>query len=1855
MSNGLQSDLLYAILSMDSYNRGYGAGVAGLNESGQNANIGHFAIVQNISQSNWEATGFYALAYELVDAQGNPTGQRVISYRGTDNLNPLSAANDIENGWLVGGGAQWGQAPLSIAFYKAVVGADDEGYFTSNPFTNNITLTGHSLGGGLAGYVASLYGKSAEIFDNMPFEIASNVTQARARLNETTGFGSIKQAVYGQYDVADIDRSKIGGSFTENEILQALRHLQATEVDSVESYADFSALNLHARALKLHMMDLLVNLMWAEDNNKVDWQSAGPQLWTAYFDDDVAKAITGIDDRKGTAGYAGVMGRMIAYSALGEGKENEGEKPFGDTAIWSMFNDADELGRVLAGAEADFFDAHVRFDVDIGIGGVQITKDVKQWLADVLVQYAGALALYDVEQADGGKIATPYGLVDARQGILSRKEDDSALAVDLSRVLWGDVLKSNATAVTKLDGERLAPVDMEAFRQAYFKQAEENGLFSVLKRFMGLQGKEWSDGDLLELAKDVWKADTLDIFDRFHLAPTDDATSITLDGRNYSPSVALGNLAQVDVYIGSEANETIIDKTQGHSLIVTGEGTDIVNAGRGNDVVVSSGGGDHLDGGEGNDWLIAKNGSNAMTAGGLGRDYIYNQTVGGVVWGDVENSVRLADGRHAYYVSGVQYIIEDSAENADRILYAPDITVMDAQHHDILTFYGMPLTGGDAAASAVALGVGIAAGAATRSPQIGLQVAAGAAGAANLAAAATGNQVYFDHLLPFITYKKERNSEGGYDLIIGNVFDDFWTAITGGPSGLFSTDPDDGTDITGTMRIKNFDFVSSEWGYEQFDLAEKGTMNMVFKDANWKLGRAQLLAALPPIAGSGALGIAAQIAAILDPILSMAAAMARASKAIGWIDGVDPLIIDLDGDGIETIGLSESQVVFDVDGDMFREATGWLKGDDGFLVLDDNHNGRIDDISEMFGNRFEGGYAELAAYDSNGDGAINAQDLIWSELQIWQDYDRDGVTDAGELKSLDALGIVSLSLSSLALDATTPQGTRLLSYGNVAFESGRISTMFEAIFNSSDTVTRYAGEAGRAPWQDASTLNAKGFGNIADLAVAAANDVGFAQLTQSTAAAMTAPNLRTLVAQAGDVLGAWGMTLETSRELIAVQLGSDGALLDHKPWDGGALEAGWRLEQGWSPSDRGAAEMPARDEAPYLVHVVNGRAVILDYGIKQSDGTWKLASNAAVTYANVADIVALSHAAGTEWRVEDIQANPLANLSVEKMGVYFINGEVKDYTVRVTDNIGSFYVWARNLDRALQLQAKGGSAAGFNLRNFEVNLATLDEVNSTDDSTFRVELLTPAQFHFATSMGGIDFRPEMLTANYNNVTGQLTYSVNGVRGAGRYVAEVDADGRPVMVTYSDGTTAPSMVYESDVKTMIAMLQPVMEQYIVTSRRFAVRMAIQGGLKDYARGLSYDAARDVYAPTTNRQLAPMFEAIFEGAPTSNADDATLDYLTGWNEILWQVYPDYAPTGAGNLFGGSVGVDQAFIMQMLIPAFEARGWTFDPATGEGTGLDIRGVAHALSVNEERIITHAANALTVGGTSGTDYFYMTSGDQTLVGGNGADFYFAGKNGGNDVIRDQDTGGDDELRFTAVDSAHVKAVRDGQDLILHVLNDAGDTVNTVRLADQFLGELNPYLSSGKQMESGVNQIVFSDGVIWDRFRIAMQVADPRDTVDEYVGSGSGDVLWGGKGNDLLKGGLGGDIYVFQRGDGHDVIEEDGGFSFGPLKAGLDFLTFRGDITAEDLVLRRDGEGTTLYITILDKQGNPTGDAIDIVDYFGGISLGLGLYGRSYGKQRGAGLCLAEPRRALHLRRRHQPRIHAGRRARPRERQDRG
>ena len=118
----------------------------------------------------------------------------------------------------------------------------------------------------------------------------------------------------------------------------------------------------------------------------------------------------------------------------------------------------------------------------------------------------------------------------------------------------------------------------------------------------------------------------------------------------------------------------------------------------------------------------------------------------------------------------------------------------------------------------------------------------------------------------------------------------------------------------------------------------------------------------------------------------------------------DPLALDLDGDGIETVGVGDWQntVLFDHDGNGVREGTGWLSGDDGWLVRDLNANGTIDTGAELFGdNTILGngttaaeGFSALADLDSNADGVIDASDAAFGELQVWQDRNQDGFSQA---------------------------------------------------------------------------------------------------------------------------------------------------------------------------------------------------------------------------------------------------------------------------------------------------------------------------------------------------------------------------------------------------------------------------------------------------------------------------------------------------------------------------------------------------------------------------------------------------------------------------------------------------------------------------------------------------------------------------------------------------------------------------------------------------------------------------------------------------------------------------------------------
>jgi hypothetical protein len=144
-------------------------------------------------------------------------------------------------------------------------------------------------------------------------------------------------------------------------------------------------------------------------------------------------------------------------------------------------------------------------------------------------------------------------------------------------------------------------------------------------------------------------------------------------------------------------------------------------------------------------------------------------------------------------------------------------------------------------------------------------------------------------------------------------------------------------------------------------------------------------------------------------------------RATQFVQVSDPLALDLDSDGIETVS-ADSGITFDFDGDGLKTGTGWVKGDDGFLVLDRNGNGSIDNGNELFGvdtvkdngQKASNGFDALRDLDGNADGVFDAQDEQFANVRVWQDLNQDGVAQAYELKSLAEHDITAINLGSTA-------------------------------------------------------------------------------------------------------------------------------------------------------------------------------------------------------------------------------------------------------------------------------------------------------------------------------------------------------------------------------------------------------------------------------------------------------------------------------------------------------------------------------------------------------------------------------------------------------------------------------------------------------------------------------------------------------------------------------------------------------------------------------------------------------------------------------------------------------------------------
>ena len=175
---------------------------------------------------------------------------------------------------------------------------------------------------------------------------------------------------------------------------------------------------------------------------------------------------------------------------------------------------------------------------------------------------------------------------------------------------------------------------------------------------------------------------------------------------------------------------------------------------------------------------------------------------------------------------------------------------------------------------------------------------------------------------------------------------------------------------------------------------------------------------------------------------------------------VTPIVLDLNGDGIQTTTM-QNGVNFDINNDGKVDQTAWVARGDGLLVRDINHDGQINDGSELFGSATvlpsgktaADGYVAMKALDTNNDGVLNAKDAAFSELMVWTDNNGNGITDEHELTNLSDLGISSLSLNASKSDLNN-NGNLIGLMGSYTTTDGQLHTMGDVWFQTDVTGDR---------------------------------------------------------------------------------------------------------------------------------------------------------------------------------------------------------------------------------------------------------------------------------------------------------------------------------------------------------------------------------------------------------------------------------------------------------------------------------------------------------------------------------------------------------------------------------------------------------------------------------------------------------------------------------------------------------------------------------------------------------------------------------------------------------------------------------
>ena len=172
-----------------------------------------------------------------------------------------------------------------------------------------------------------------------------------------------------------------------------------------------------------------------------------------------------------------------------------------------------------------------------------------------------------------------------------------------------------------------------------------------------------------------------------------------------------------------------------------------------------------------------------------------------------------------------------------------------------------------------------------------------------------------------------------------------------------------------------------------------------------------------------------------------------------------PIVLNLTGSSINTVG-ANAGVTFDMAATGSQQHTGWIGAGSGFLVRDLNHDGVINNGSELFGTstllasgaKAANGFEALAQLDTNHDGILDAKDAAFNELGVWVDSNSDGITQPGEVYSLSSLNITQFNLNA-AHTAVNNNGNWILQDSTYVTSDGITHQMADVWFQKGSAVS----------------------------------------------------------------------------------------------------------------------------------------------------------------------------------------------------------------------------------------------------------------------------------------------------------------------------------------------------------------------------------------------------------------------------------------------------------------------------------------------------------------------------------------------------------------------------------------------------------------------------------------------------------------------------------------------------------------------------------------------------------------------------------------------------------------------------------